>query len=56
MATSSSNGKNSPTPATTAESPVAVREEAGQFLTTAQGPRLPDTDHSLRWRACCGRQ
>jgi catalase len=28
--------------------PVDTRAQAGQFLTTAQGLRLPDTDHSLK--------
>jgi catalase len=48
MASSSHNGKNSHAPATPARSPEAVQEEAGEFLTTAQGLRLPDTDHSLK--------
>ena len=48
MASSSHNGKNSHAPATPAGSPEAVQEEAGEFLTTAQGLRLPDTDHSLK--------
>jgi catalase len=48
MASSSHNGKNSPATATPAGSPEAVQEEAGEFLTTAQGLRLPDTDHSLK--------
>src|SRR5580692_9555655 len=48
MASSSHNGKNSHAPATPAGSPEAVKEEAGEFLTTAQGLRLPDTDHSLK--------
>src|SRR6202050_4439153 len=48
MASSSHNGKNSHAPATPAGSPGAVQEEAGEFLTTAQGLRLPDTDHSLK--------
>ena len=48
MATSSPNGNNAHAPATAAGSPVAVQEEAGEFLTTAQGLRLPDTDHSLK--------
>jgi len=48
MAKSSPNGKNSTAPATPARSPAAVQEEAGKFLTTAQGLRLPDTDHSLK--------
>jgi catalase len=48
MASSSHNGKNSHTPATPAVSPERVQEESGEFLTTAQGLRLPDTDHSLK--------
>ena len=48
MASSSHNGKNSHAPATPAGSPEAVQEESGEFLTTAQGLRLPDTDHSLK--------
>ena len=48
MASSSHNGKNSHAPATPAGSPEAVQEESGEFLTTAQGLRLPDTDHSLQ--------
>src|SRR6202522_3099689 len=48
MASSSHNGKNSHAPATPAGSPGAVQEEAGEFLTTAQGLLLPDTDHSLK--------
>src|SRR5580693_1663678 len=48
MASSRHNGKNSPAPATAASAPEAVQEEAGEFLTTAQGLRLPDTDHSLK--------
>jgi catalase len=48
MAGSSPNGKKSPAPTTAAGSPAVVQEEAGEFLTTAQGLRLPDTDHSLK--------
>jgi catalase len=48
MASSSHNGKNSHAPAPAASAPEAVQEEAGEFLTTAQGLRLPDTDHSLK--------
>src|ERR1700735_5042884 len=48
MASSSPNGKNSHAPAAPAGSPAAVQEESGEFLTTAQGLRLPDTDHSLK--------
>src|ERR1700723_1794672 len=47
MASSRHNGKNSHAPATAASAPEAVQEEAGEFLTTAQGLRVPDTDHSL---------
>ncbi len=39
----------SPTGATPADATAGdVRAQAGQFLTTAQGVRLPDTDHSLK--------
>ena len=49
MASSRHNGKNAAhAPATAAGSPEAGQEEAGEFLTTAQGLRLPDTDHSLK--------
>jgi catalase len=48
MASSRHNGKNAPTPATDAGAPEAGLDEAGAFLTTAQGLRLPDTDHSLK--------
>jgi catalase len=48
MASSSHNGKNSHAPATPAGAPEAVQQESGEFLTTAQGLRLPDTDHSLK--------
>src|ERR1700677_2747659 len=48
MASPRHNGKNSHAPATPAVSPEAVQEEAGEFLTTAKGLRLPDTDHSLK--------
>jgi catalase len=38
-----------PTGATAAETPTEdAWSQAGEFLTTAQGLRLPDTDHSLR--------
>ena len=33
---------------TDATGPVDARAQAGEFLTTAQGLRLPDTDHSLK--------
>src|SRR6202522_3206247 len=48
MASSSHNGKNSHASAAPARSPEAVQEESGEFLTTAQGLRLSDTDHSLK--------
>ena len=53
MASSSHNGKNARTPATAAESSAVGQNGSGQdqateFLTTAQGLRLPDTDHSLK--------
>ena len=48
MASSRHNGKNARTAATAAVSPDAVQGQTGEFLTTAQGLRLPDTDHSLK--------
>jgi len=49
MASSRHNGKNSASsPSATAGSAGAAQDEAGSFLTTAQGLRLPDTDHSLK--------
>src|SRR5271156_6438837 len=48
MASSRHNGKNSHSTATAAGSSDAGQDEAGEFLTTAQGVRLPDTDHSLK--------
>jgi len=45
MASSRHNGKNA---RTAAVSPDAVQGQTGEFLTTAQGLRLPDTDHSLK--------
>ena len=42
------NGKNAHTPATNAGSPETGPDQAGGYLTTAQGLRLPDTDHSLK--------
>src|ERR1700761_7217766 len=48
MASSSRNGRNAHAPARAAGSPAPVSEEAGEFLTTAQGLRLPNTDHSLK--------
>ena len=52
MASSSHNGRGSRTRSTAAGSSDAGRDgvsqdQAGEFLTTAQGLRLPDTDHSL---------
>src|ERR1700678_4162887 len=48
MASSSHNGKNSHATATAAGPSEAGLDEVGAFLTTAQGLRLPDTDHSLK--------
>src|SRR6202522_4660184 len=48
MASSRRNGKNAHTPASDAGSPEVGQDQAGEFLTTAQGLRLPDTDHSLK--------
>ena len=48
MASSRHNGKNAHTAATAAGSPDAAHGQTGEFLTTAQGLRLPDTDHSLK--------
>ena len=48
MASSRNNGKNGHTPATDAGSPEVGQDQAGEFLTTAHGLRLPDTDHSLK--------
>ena len=48
MASSRHNGKNARTTATAAGSSGAGQGQAGEFLTTAQGLRLPDTDHSLK--------
>src|SRR5271167_2451092 len=53
MASSSHNGKNLHAPATVAGSSDVgqdgiSQDQAGEFLTTAQGLRLPDTDHSLK--------
>jgi hypothetical protein len=48
MASSSHNGKNARTPAAAAGSSDAGQERTGEFLTTAQGLRLPDTGHSLK--------
>jgi hypothetical protein len=53
MASSSHNGKNAHAPATAAGSSAvgqngSGQDQAAEFLTTAQGLRLPDTDHSLK--------
>ena len=48
MASSRQNGKNARTAATAAGSSDAGQAQTGEFLTTAQGLRLPDTDHSLK--------
>jgi catalase len=48
MASSRHNGKNARTAATAAGSPDVGQGQTGEFLTTAQGLRLPDTDHSLK--------
>ncbi|HEY0933009.1 MAG TPA: catalase [Trebonia sp.] len=45
---SSRNGQPAQNPAAAPGSPAAVDEESGEFLTTAHGLRLPDTDHSLK--------
>jgi catalase len=37
-----------PTGTSPDDTPVDARAQAGEFLTTAQGVRLPDTDHSLK--------
>ncbi len=39
--------RSQPTPTSTERSEVA-KAQSGEFLTTAQGVRLPDTDHSLK--------
>src|SRR5271170_343851 len=48
MASSRRNGQNAHTPATDAGSSKVGQDQAGEFLTTTQGLRLPDTDHSLK--------
>jgi catalase len=48
MASSRHNGHDSRTRSTAAGSSDAGQDETGEFLTTAQGLRLPDTDHSLK--------
>ena len=50
MSSSRSNGHN-PSPSAGPAGPLSGRaqqEQAGEYLTTAQGLRLPDTDHSLK--------
>jgi hypothetical protein len=46
MASSRHNGKPASSPSAAASSAGADQDEAGRFLTTAQGLRLPDTDHT----------
>jgi catalase len=48
MASSRNNGKSTRTSSAAAGSAGSDLDEAGEFLTTAQGLRLPDTDHSLK--------
>jgi catalase len=48
MASSRHDGKNSHSTAAAARSSEVGQDEAAGFLTTAQGLRLPDTDHSLK--------
>jgi hypothetical protein len=48
MASSRHSGKNLSAPSAAASSADAGHEQPGEFLTTAQGLRLPDTDHSLK--------
>src|ERR1700744_5953469 len=48
MASSRRNGKNTNGTSAAARSAAASQDRAGEFLTTAQGLRLPDTDHSLK--------
>ena len=54
MATARKPDQSAPTPTTPTgvvtdvTGPMDARAQAGQFLTTAQGLRLPDTDHSLK--------
>jgi catalase len=48
MASSRNNGKSTRTSSAVAGSADLDLDEAGEFLTTAQGLRLPDTDHSLK--------
>jgi catalase len=48
MASSRNNGKSTRTSSAVAGSADLDLDESGEFLTTAQGLRLPDTDHSLK--------
>ena len=49
MSSPRSNGQNSPARARAYRiTGAAEQAQAGEFLTTAQGVRLPDTDHSLK--------
>ncbi len=48
MAPSRHNGKNASSRPAAASSAGTSQDEADGFLTTAQGLRLPDTDHSLK--------
>jgi catalase len=54
MPTARKADQSAPTPAgptgvtDSTSGPVDARAQAGEFLTTAQGLRLPDTDHSLK--------
>src|ERR1700761_3345803 len=48
MASSRNNGKSARTSSAAVGSADLDLDEAGEFLTTAQGLRLPDTDHSLK--------
>jgi catalase len=48
MASSRQNGKNTNGHSPAAGSADANQNPTGEFLTTAQGLRLPDTDHSLK--------
>jgi catalase len=48
MASSRQDGKNSHSTAAGARSSGVGQDETAEFLTTAQGLRLPDTDHSLK--------
>ena len=51
MSSSRSNGQNASrdaAPGPTGSSSPAEQAQSGEYLTTAQGLRLPDTDHSLK--------